>query len=85
MATTRSRAPRGERRGPVRPGPPLRAADERDAFGIDGHAASPSSPIIHSRPIVGVAKRARTIDGMPTMKARSDPADPGRQRDPGRA
>ncbi|CAB4793308.1 unannotated protein [freshwater metagenome] len=26
-------------------------------------------PIIHSRPIVGVAKRVRTIDGMPTIKA----------------
>ena len=37
---------------------------------------TPSSPIIHSRPIVGVAKRARTIDGMPTMKARATPPMP---------
>ena len=29
--------------------------------------ATPSAPINHSRPIVGVAKRVRVIDGMPTM------------------
>ena len=31
--------------------------------------AIPSKPINHSRPIVGVANRVRTIDGIPTMKA----------------
>ena len=29
--------------------------------------ASPSSPTIQSRPIVGVENRVRTIDGMPTI------------------
>ena len=37
---------------------------------------APSSPIIHSRPIVGVAKRVRTIDGMPTMNVSMIPPMP---------
>ncbi len=38
--------------------------------------AMPSWPIIHSRPIVGVANRVRTIEGMPTMKVRLMPPIP---------
>ncbi len=30
--------------------------------------ARPISPIIHSRPMVGVEKRVRTMAGMPAMK-----------------
>ncbi len=36
----------------------------------------PDWPIIHSRPIVGVANRVRTIDGMPTMNVRVMPPIP---------
>ena len=53
--------------------------------GSTASTTSPSSPIIHSRPIVGVANRVRTIDGMPTTNASIDPADAGEQRDPRRA
>ncbi len=38
--------------------------------------AVPSRPIIHSRPIVGVANLVRTIDGMPTMNVRLIPPMP---------
>jgi hypothetical protein len=44
--------------------------------GSTASIALPSCPIIHSRPIVGVAKRERTIDGMPTMKVRLMPPIP---------
>ena len=36
----------------------------------------PVWPIIHSRPMVGVAKRVRTIDGMPTMNVSAMPPIP---------
>ncbi len=38
--------------------------------------AVPSWPIIHSRPIVGVANLVRTIDGIPTMKVSEMPPTP---------
>src|SRR5690349_16790864 len=38
--------------------------------------ARPISPTIHSRPIVGVEKRVRTIDGMPERNASSTPTTP---------
>ena len=38
--------------------------------------AVPNSPIIHSRPIVGVAKRVRVIDGMPTTNVSKVPPMP---------
>ena len=44
--------------------------------GSTATTASPSSPTIQSRPMVGVAKRVRTIDGMPTMNASSTPTMP---------
>ena len=60
--------------------------------GSTSSTTSPSSPIIHSRPIVGVAKRVRTIDGIPTTKARIVPPMPassvihdGRSVTPGRS
>jgi hypothetical protein len=44
--------------------------------------ASPSSPIIHSRPMVGVEKRVRTMAGMPPIMASEVPPMPDEQRDP---
>ena len=38
--------------------------------------ASPSSPIIHSRPMVGVEKRVRTMAGMPATMASDMPTMP---------
>ena len=36
-------------------------------------SAVPTSPTIHSRPIVGVEKRVRTMAGMPPIMARAMP------------
>jgi hypothetical protein len=44
--------------------------------GSTSTSAEPSSPIIHSRPIVGVAKRVRTIDGMPLKNVIAAPTMP---------
>src|SRR6478735_2413533 len=59
--------------------------------GSTASITSPSSPIIHSRPIVGVANRVRTIEGMPTTNVSSTPPMPassvihdGRSDAPGR-
>ena len=41
--------------------------------GDTGVTARPSSPTIHSRPMVGVENRVRTIDGIPATKARPTP------------
>ena len=58
--------------------------------GSTASMAVPSWPIIHSRPIVGVANRVRTIEGMPTMNVRLMPPIPamsasheGRIEEPG--
>src|SRR5687768_8511886 len=42
--------------------------------GATSTRAAPTSPTIDSRPIVGVANRARTIDGMPATMNRATPA-----------
>ena len=44
--------------------------------GLMSASAVPIWPIIHSRPTVGVAKRVRTMDGMPTMKVSVMPPTP---------
>ena len=36
--------------------------------------ATPVDPMIHSRPMVGVENRVRTIDGMPTTNVNNTPA-----------
>ena len=76
----------GDRRRPVGASPPPGATDHGDALGIDRcRSRVPSWPIIHSRPMVGVANRVRTIDGMPTMNVSITPTDADDQRDPSEA
>jgi hypothetical protein len=60
----------------------LRLAHLRHAVGVDGADRNAREPIIHSRPMVGVAKRVRTIDGMPTTKVSSTPTDAHEQGEP---
>src|SRR2546425_7750768 len=44
--------------------------------GLIAVRASPSSPIIHSRPIVGVENRVRTMAGIPAIIATVTPSTP---------
>ncbi len=66
-----------DRGGAVRAGAPLRhRRPARCPRGRSRSTAVPSAPIIHSRPTVGVAKRVRVIDGMPTMNVSITPPMP---------
>ena len=59
------RARRGQRRiGVGLEGP---SPDWAAIAGVTAVTDEPSSPIIHSRPIVGVEKRVRTMAGMPAI------------------
>ena len=44
--------------------------------GASSSSATPCAPIIHSRPMVGVAKRVRVIDGIPTINVSAKPPIP---------
>ena len=41
--------------------------------GLMAPIATPVEPMIHSRPMVGVENRVRTIDGIPTTKVSNTP------------
>ena len=45
-------------------------------FGERSSSAIPSSPIIHSRPMVGVEKRVRTMAGIPPTTPATVPSRP---------